>query len=246
MIRAVLFDLDGTLVQTEILKAHSYARAAHQLMPDQISEEAVLEAFREVVGLPRKEVAERLMQRFSLENAAGREMERFGVATPWQAFIQVRMQFYEEMINDPAVLREYQCPYNTALLQWAHENGYRTGLATMSHCAQAQRVLGILELRHLLDFLATRDDVEHGKPHPEIYLLAAGTLQVDPPDCLVIEDSVAGVQAALNAGMDCLAVTTDYTRESIHAGRLLPEDQIIDDPSRLKTAALQRIKEHQL
>ena len=69
MIRAMIFDLDGTLVQTERLKALSYARAVVELCPHETSEEAVVEAFKEVVGLPRREVAVALMERFGLEDA---------------------------------------------------------------------------------------------------------------------------------------------------------------------------------
>jgi len=57
MIRAVVFDLDGTLVQTERLKAISYARAAVALCPYSVGEDEVIEAFQDVVGLPRLEVA---------------------------------------------------------------------------------------------------------------------------------------------------------------------------------------------
>ena len=57
MIRLVIFDLDGTLVQTERLKAMSYARAAVELCPYQVSEEEVIEAYKDVVGLRRREVA---------------------------------------------------------------------------------------------------------------------------------------------------------------------------------------------
>jgi beta-phosphoglucomutase-like phosphatase (HAD superfamily) len=71
MIRAVIFDLDGTLVQTERLKAISYARAAVELCPYTVSEEKVLEACKQVVGLPRREVASPLVDRFDLE-ATGR------------------------------------------------------------------------------------------------------------------------------------------------------------------------------
>ena len=70
MIEAIIFDLDGTLVQTESLKAISYARAARQLCSNSLTEEVVIEAFKDVVGLPREEVAKRLMERFGLEKAA--------------------------------------------------------------------------------------------------------------------------------------------------------------------------------
>jgi len=70
MIQAVIFDLDGTLVQTEKLKAMSYARAAVKLCPRRVNEEEVVEAFKEVVGRSRQEVSIFLMERFALEEAA--------------------------------------------------------------------------------------------------------------------------------------------------------------------------------
>ena len=74
MIRAMIFDLDGTLVQTERLKAISYAQAAVELRPDTVTEAAVMATFREVVGLSRNEVAQTLVERFDLgiEEASAR------------------------------------------------------------------------------------------------------------------------------------------------------------------------------
>ena len=233
MIRAMIFDLDGTLVQTERLKALSYARAAVELCPHDLSEAEVVEAFKDVVGLSRQEVALALVSRFELEGVAGARMAEFGVSAPWQAFVQVRLRIYEEMLADPEVLRSNQWPHNVALLRQARQSGCRTALATMSRCDQAQRVLEILDFADAFDFVATRDDVEHGKPDPEIYLLAARELGVPPAKCLVIEDSPTGVRAALAAGMSVVAVSTPFTRRRLHEAALLPPGHIVDDPTML-------------
>jgi len=86
----------------------------------------------------------------------------------------------------------------------------------MSRCQQARRVLEVLNMTEAFDFVATRDDVEHGKPAPEIYQLVARELDTPPSESLVIEDSPSGVKAALAAGMWCIAVTTLLTRREIH------------------------------
>lgn len=237
MIEAVIFDLDGTLVQTERLKALSYARAAVELRPDDLTESEVVEAFKEVVGLSRQEVAEALLQRFDLESAARDRMARYDVTKPWQAYVQRRLEIYEELLSDSEILSEHQCPYNTAFLEFAIEQQFRTGLATMSRCAQAMRVLRLLHLKDKFDFIASQDDVENGKPDPEIYHLVAGQLESIPERCLVIEDSPAGVNAALNAGMHCIVVTTDFTRKAIHESGLLDQRWIVDDPSQLQSVA---------
>ena len=76
MIRAFVFDPDGTLVETEALKALSYARAAVELRPDLV-EADVVEAFKDFVGRSRQEVATGLVQRFGLEEAARSRMSEF-------------------------------------------------------------------------------------------------------------------------------------------------------------------------
>jgi HAD superfamily hydrolase (TIGR01509 family) len=233
MIRAMIFDLDGTLVQTERLKAISYAKAVIELCPDQVSEGQVVEAFKQVVGLARHEVAQALVVKFNLvEKAAGR-MAEFGVSTPWQAFIQVRLQHYEAMLADPQILRDNRWSHNLDLLEEARRARFKTGLATMSSCRQAQRVLEIINLSGDFDFIATRDDVAHGKPDPEIYTLVACELDLPAAQCLVIEDSPAGVQAALAAGMWCIAMTTLFTRAAIHSSQLLDERWVVDEADKL-------------
>ena len=244
MIQAVIFDLDGTLVQTERLKALSYARAALELRPDAFDEEGVFAAFRDVVGLSRQEVATTLVERFDLKDAAQARMAEFGVATPWQAYLQLRLRHYETLIADPDVLRNSRWPHTVNLLHAARQAGCRVGLATMSYCPQVQHVLAVLELADAFDFIATRDDVEHGKPDPEIYLLVAKQLAIVPHACLVIEDSPTGVKAAQAAGMPVIAVSTPFTRDVLHAGGLLDKRWIVDDPHMLP-AVLQARMEHQ-
>ena len=232
MIHAMIFDLDGTLVQTERLKALSYARAAVELRPG-IAEPDVVEAFKDVVGLSRREVARTLLERFDLEGPARARMDEFGVSAPWQAYVRIRLRYYNAMLADPAVIRTSQWPHNMALLETARQSQCRLGLATMSYCQQTQRVLAILGVSAAFDFVASRDDVEHGKPDPEIYLLVADELGVIPAECLVIEDSPAGVQAALSAGMAVIAVSTPFTYKRLHAANLLPPEHLVDDPVRL-------------
>ena len=243
MIRAMIFDLDGTLVQTERLKSLSYARAAIELCPYSVTKEEVMEAFKDVVGLPRRDVAQALVERFDLGEKAGARMDESGVSTPWQAFVQVRLCYYERMMADPDALRANQWPYNVALLREARQSGCKTALATMSRCQQARYVLEVLGLTDAFEFVATRDDVEHGKPAPEIYQLVARELAVPSSECLVMEDSPSGVKAALAAGMWCIAVTTPLTRRGIHALRLLDERWILDDPTTLTTVVRQMIVE---
>jgi HAD superfamily hydrolase (TIGR01549 family) len=234
MIQAWIFDLDGTLVKTERLKAISYARAAIELCPHEIGEAEVIETFKDVVGRPRREVAQSLVRKFHLEEKASEVMDDYGVSSAWQAFIQVRLKHYDDMLADPNVIRNNQWPQNVELLKEARRQNCKTALVTMSRYQQAMSVLKIIDLLGEFDFVATRDDVEHGKPDPEIYHLALKELKVSPEESLAIEDSPSGVQAALSAGVSVIAVATPFTREALHSMNLLPKERIVDEPEKLK------------
>jgi ribose 5-phosphate isomerase A len=234
VIRAIIFDLDGTLVKTEQLKARSYGCAAGELSGGRVTEDAVMAAFKEVVGRSRREVAEFLLDRFELEEAARVRMEEFDANEPWQAYVRLRLRHYRRLMSDPETVRGNTWPHTMDLLEWAQETACRVGLATMSYCEQVSRILDLLNLSDSFDFVATLDDVEQGKPDPEIYHLVARCLDVEPEQCIVIEDSPAGVEAALRARMHCVAVTTPFTFTALHASGLLPETRIVDEPNDLR------------
>ena len=133
MIFAVLFDLDGTLVETEELKAISHARSVAELKPD-VSEGEVVSAYTDnLVGHSRQEVAETLVWRFGLEEAARERMEEFGVEEPWQVLVSIRQGIYDEILGDNYLLLEQRYPHNIELLHELRREGYPTACATMSH-----------------------------------------------------------------------------------------------------------------
>jgi len=70
-----------------------------------------------------------------------------------------------------------------------------------------------LNIRHYLDAIISADDVQTSKPDPETFMKAAAALGVAPTDCLVFEDAPKGVESALNAGMQCLVLTTTHSPE---------------------------------
>jgi HAD superfamily hydrolase (TIGR01509 family) len=232
-INAFVFDLDGTLVQTERLKARSYAKAAVELCPEDVTEEAVLEAYKDVVGESRKTVATTLMERFDLEAASAERMTAVDVDAPWQAFVQVRLEYYHDLVQDPTVLRDHRWPHSLSLLDRAREHQCAVGLATTSRRKQAGRVLDVLGLDDTFDYVATADDVEQTKPHPEIYRLCAVELGVAPERMLAIEDSPTGTTAAVRAGMHCIAFGTPFTEQRLREEAPLDDRWIVSEPDAL-------------
>lgn len=91
--------------------------------------------------------------------------------------------------------------------------GWRLAVATSARRRIAEHSLG--RLRALFEAVVTAEDVTHGKPHPEVYLTAAARLEVPPPACVVVEDSVAGVEAGARAGMHVVAVPTTASEQRL-------------------------------
>lgn len=233
MIRVFVFDLDGTLVQTERLRAESYAKAIVELCPYTVDEADAVDGYRDVVGQSKREVAEHLVTRFNLTETASARMADYGVDTPWEVLIQVRLKYYDRLACDADILRAAVWPHNVALLKFARGVGCRTALASMSSASRIDEVLGALDVREDFDFIASGDDVKHGKPDPEIYGLVATHFGFSPQECLVIEDSPDGIKSAVDAGMHCVAVTTPFSRRRVLESDLLPQERIVNEPDQL-------------
>ena len=197
MLALFCFDLDGTLVQSERLKAQSYARAAHALRED-VDPADVEAAFGDVVGLSREDVAQTLLDRFELAEAA-RQLD--ASVEPWEAYVAVRLEIYEEMTHDPAVIRGVACPYAGAVARRARDLATHVALVTTSDRDATDAVLAALELAGAFDLIVTADDVEATKPDPEGYQLALGQFGVQASDALTLEDSPSGIRAAIAAGI---------------------------------------------
>lgn len=234
MIRAVIFDLDGTLIETEELKARSYARAAVQLKPGAFNEAEAISAFTDFVGGSREEVSKGMLARFGLEDAARARMNEFSANEPWQVYTRLRLRIFEEIIADENTLRKAAWKHNVDLLHQVRAANCKVGLATMSYCPQVERSLRALGLEDAFDFIATREDVENPKPDPEIYLLVTKAFEIPPQECMIVEDSVTGVKAGLAAGATVLAVATPLTRRKLHESGLLPDHHIVDSPEALQ------------
>ncbi|MEL6975176.1 MAG: HAD family phosphatase [Bacteroidota bacterium] len=241
MIQAVIFDLDGTLVQTEVLKAKSYAKATQILTKNSVSETMVLEVFQNYVGLSREKVLEGLVHDFELELKESLETE--DVDNIASQLIEKRLALYEEMLNNEDLLSKQFCPYSLALFHKLREDGFKLVLATMSHLKQAQQVTTMMGIYEKFDFVLTKDDVEEGKPAPEIYEKARLKLGLTADECLVIEDSVNGIKAAQHAKMHVFAVTNDVTRKSVHDCKLLPPTFVVDNLTELTTRVYDFINE---
>ena len=244
MIKAIMFDLDGTLVQSEKLKALSYAIAAQQLRQLSDPDARAIEAYREIVGASRDVASRHIMDTLELEALLRPLMDQHGATQPVEVLSAMRKEIYDDMVADPQVLRDNRWPHTVDLLRMTSDAGCRTALATMSYRQETLHVLSALDLERSLDVILTREDVQQPKPDPEIYLLAAQKLDADPVDCLVIEDSTNGVRAGVAAGMNVIAVATPFTIVGLHSSQVLEHAWMVHDSEKLLEAVEARIAHH--
>ena len=213
MLQLLLFDLDGTLANTEQLKADSYAWAAHQLRPD-LDPNDVVAAYPEYVGRSREEIATGLLHQFDLESAA---RQHDASVAPWASYVGLRLERYRAMLADGDLVRRHARPEAVRLVEHAHGVAQKTALVTTSDRRNTDAVLAALGLADAFDTIVTAAAVEQTKPDPEGYRLALSRLGADAARALVVEDSPAGIRAALAAEIPVLAVPSAFTRGHVEA-----------------------------
>lgn len=181
---AVVFDMDGTLLDTEL-----------------VFREIVFEVTKGL-GYEMRDEVHLKMVGSSHEATNGFLVEAYGVAFPYTLF--------EEQCRSAMRLRMTESvPLKSGALEILKEirdRGLPTAVATSSRRHHADPHLKAAGLFDLFDTIVTRDDVENPKPHPEPYLMAARRLGIAPEHCLAIEDSHSGVRAAHSAGMTTVMV----------------------------------------
>jgi HAD superfamily hydrolase (TIGR01509 family) len=181
---AVIFDMDGVIVDTEPLTDAHHQRYLRELGADIDAHPFVPQRGKNSRGT--WEVFKELYQlehdiEFLIESGREKYMEHLRTL---------------DVIPIIDGVRE--------LIESLHGAGYRIALASSSNAKRIDLFLNQLDLIKYFEYTVSGDDVDNGKPAPDCYLLAAKKLGVKPHDCVVIEDATFGVRAAKAAGMKCL------------------------------------------
>ncbi|SDJ24975.1 HAD family hydrolase [Natribacillus halophilus] len=108
-----------------------------------------------------------------------------------------------------------------SLLEHLKNSQYKIALASSSSRALIQTVLTKYSIQHYYDFIVSGEEVEEGKPAPDIYLEVSRQLNVDPSDCVVLEDSANGVSSANAAGMRTIGFQSDDEQQLTHAHHIV-------------------------
>jgi HAD superfamily hydrolase (TIGR01509 family) len=186
-LEAVIFDLDGLILDVETPDYLSW-KEAYNLQ----GLELTADDWRAAVGCPASDLYGPLSA-LGTDPAALRQARHGRLAALQDKCLQVRPGF-------------------GTLVTRLMRAGIRRGLASNSSFARVQRVITLLGICDFLDAMAGGDEVARRKPAPDLYLLAALRLGVEPRRCAAVEDSQQGIEAAKAAGLACIAVPNLFTQ----------------------------------
>jgi HAD superfamily hydrolase (TIGR01509 family) len=195
MVSAVIFDWDGTLADTRKVVVQSFQTVLTEAGCN-VSDEFI----ERLMGVGTKK---------TIIEAFRECKKRIDVSTleklDWQKIaIQVSLSGMVSLLDGAADILQ------------ALQGRTRVAVATMSHRKVIDTLLPEKGLRKYFDVVVSADDVANPKPDPEVFLVTAEKLKVDPKDCVVVEDSVFGIKAAKEAKMKCIAVSTGvYSKEEL-------------------------------
>lgn len=210
-IQAVIWDLDGVVIDS----AHEHRLAWQRLA----REEGVTFTdadFWSTFGKRNDDIIPQFWGSLSAEQL--------------KALADRKEAYFRELIRERAV----PLPGAMELMRELHEAGFAQALASSTPIENIQLISDVLGLKRYLSVLVSGETVARGKPAPDIFLKAASELHMHPSWCVVIEDAVAGVQAAHAAGMRCIAVVGNRDLPGLREAELMVKDLTEVDVERVQ------------
>lgn len=203
MIRAVLFDFDGVVVQSEGLHKETFMEL---LAPYgvSVSDERW---YREFAGTGSRHIFEVLVKENGIKADVGQLVEQ-------------RKKIYEARVRGGALK---ETPGVRQFISILRKKGIKAAIVSGSHRTNVAAALSVLHLEGLFDAIVSGDDMTERKPSPAPFLHAAELLGLKPADCVAVEDSVSGCASAKAAGMRLVVIRSPASKD------LYDYDAIIND-----------------
>ena len=207
MKKAIIFDMDGLIIDSERVTFEEYCFKLQQL--NYTFDETI---YRRCLGKNKQGVYQVFMDHYG---------EDFPITEVWNdVHISLDNRLQQSIPLKKGI---------TELLTFLKENGYKTIVATSSYRQRAEMILKTANIRQYFDDIICGDEVTNGKPNPEIFLTACEKLGVTPNEALVLEDSEAGITAAHAGNIDVICVPDmKYPDEEFKAKTLKIVESLLD------------------
>ena len=188
MTKVIIFDRDGDIIDSE-----------------SINNATAVQAFEKVGIKISKEEHDIVTGRHPVDYIKYFEKQySFSVAD----FLKYQKETYYKLFSSVKLIDS-----TISLIKELKAKGYKLALTTSSHLDSTKIVLKKANIEKAFEVIVTFDDCNKRKPDPEPYLITAKKLDIKPSDCLVVEDSKAGLESAKSAGMKCVIILNEYTKE---------------------------------
>jgi len=198
-VRGVLFDHDGTLAESEPLQAQAW----RQLFLELGVQASASEILQRSIGKPAPLILETIL---NLYRPHWRE-EGLDPLT----LAHRKNDFYLSLASTE--LRPY--PGVIEFLSWLKDQGIPCAVVSNAKRRELIRGLELCGIHHFFATIISRDDCPEAKPNPLPYLTGAACLDLDPHECLAVEDSPTGIESSLTAGVPSAGVLTHFGREAL-------------------------------
>ncbi len=206
MVKAVIFDMDGVIVDTEKYHEKAYQNTANKLGV-KITQKEVMQ-FK---GVTATEIFKYLFNKHRITESVVK-------------YALIKDEVYRSYLTNLKPLSGV-----IDLINKLKKDKIKLAIASSGSKLNVEFILRKLKIKNKFNVIVNGEDVKKGKPDPELFLTAAKKLGIRPKECIVIEDAVSGVNAAKKAGMFCIAVTGTFVKS-----KLKDADLVINRLSELK------------
>lgn len=198
----VIFDVDGVLADTGPIHFESWVKLANEIGKN--FKKSFFEATfgEQSVPITRKLVGNNVDQ---------------NLVEKWA---QLKELYYREMVRDkikplPGVIK---------LIEDLKSNNFKLAVGSSGPSENVDLLMKALKIEEFFDSVITAEDIQNGKPSPDVFLLASEKINIKPENCVVIEDAPVGIEAAKRANMKCIALTTTHEIVKLHGADIIVQD----------------------
>lgn len=198
----VIFDMDGVLADTGPIHFESWVK-----MGEEIGVKFTREIFKQTFGQQSPVITRKLVG----PNIDEKLVEKWA---------NLKEKYYRKLVAEklkplPGVIR---------IINELRSEGFKLAVGSSGPPENVELLLTSLRIKNYFDTIITAAEIKRGKPEPDVFLIIAKILNVNPKNCIVIEDAPVGIEAAKRAGMISIALTTTHNKEALLDAQLIIKD----------------------